>query len=30
MKHTDVTAAGLETPIVTNIAWVGGNEFSLC
>ena len=23
-------SSGLETPIVTNIAWVGGNEFSLC
>jgi TonB-dependent receptor len=26
-ETSDVTAAGLETPIV-NIAWVGGNEFS--
>jgi hypothetical protein len=28
-ESTDVTSSGLETP-VTNIAWVGGNEFSLC
>ena len=26
-ESTDVTSSGLETP-VTNIAWVGGNEFS--